>query len=370
MDGFSILRDDTWRADGYRSTREYGIGQAFGCLYRGNKQASVPATLVGRLYLAKSGWLLLSVPNALLRGLFDALPATGAQLPTCGVMNVPHEAPDLVNAHISVMTADEVNKIGADKITERGRMFAYALGRLEEIDVKNVAGVSKIWALLVKSPQLTALRKSYGLSPRLNDRAFHITVAARRAGVLQDNPVSKAAADTKLSRSGDLLPGGAADNVPDREFSPAALAEGVKHEHEHTNNDQIAKEIAKDHLREDETYYEKAKKIEKQAWGQPSVYLQQFKHPAAWKNLLRYDHTKPVFQNIHNQLSAIKARGDFLMQAQRNQHHYMAALNPAYRYQRAMQAIRGELQQPPFVDQLVENYGTAALNTAFGVPRS
>jgi hypothetical protein len=43
-----------------------------------------------------------------------------------------------------------------------------------------------------------------------------------------------------LSRSGqkdartgqnDLLVGGEADNVPDREFSTPALAEGAKHEH-------------------------------------------------------------------------------------------------------------------------------------------
>ena len=38
---------------------------------------------------------------------------------------------------------------------------------------------------------------------------------------------------------------------------------GQKVEHEHTNNEKIAKEIAKDHLFEDPEYYTKLSKIEK-----------------------------------------------------------------------------------------------------------
>jgi hypothetical protein len=201
------------------------------------------------------------------------------------------------------MNADEVAAIGADKINERGHMFGYTLGGLKEIDVKNVDGVSKVWAIQISSPALSALRKSYGLSALQNDdHPFHITVAARRKGVLLDNgkakgyetpaesaeghrfsnPVSrgelKAASnipdrDENLSRTvkKDLLQGGAGDNLPDRDFSEPALAEGAKHEHEHTRDDQVAKEIAKDHLSEDPQYYEKIKEIEKGAEAQPKA---------------------------------------------------------------------------------------------------
>ena len=81
------------------------------------------------------------------------------------------------------------------------------------------------------------------------------------------------ARDENLSRSGqkDLLEGGKGDNLPDREFSADSLAEGAKHEHEHTRNDQVAKEIAKDHLSEDPQYYEKVKEIEKGADETPPV---------------------------------------------------------------------------------------------------
>ncbi len=336
MDSLSALDPLAWDQQYFREHPAYTAGNTLGWLYRGgNKQAATSYPLAGRLYLAKSGWLLLSVPNALVRGVFDALVEPGVELPSAGVFNVPNVKADLVNAHISVMNADEVASIGADKINERGHMFGYTLGGLKEIDVKNVDGVSKVWAIQVSSPGLSALRKSYGLSPLPNDdHPFHITVAARRKGVLSNNAVSKptapqaddtpfdhassrgelkAAEDNKttydcgcsgacmcpdtcvckkhgtcgtkhktaaenqdsndLSRSGqkDLLPGGEADNLPDRDFSAPALAEGAKHEHEHTRNDQVAKEIAKDHLSEDPQYYEKVKEIEKGAEEPPKT---------------------------------------------------------------------------------------------------
>lgn len=737
-------------AGGSDTQDAYHAGNAFGWLYRGNKQAALNYPLSGRLYLAKSGWLLLSVPNALIRGVYDAMTAPGAELPAAGLLNVPNVPPELLNAHISVMTGDEVKKVGADNINERGHTFGYSLGAMVEITPKNVDGISKIWALQVSSPALSTLRKSYGLSPLLNDNhAFHITVAVRRKKVLQHNEVSKfdgasgrgelkaaEAADlpwrdrveifTKhprtgkiyggvwdndksfaapgggidpgetpeqaavrelaeetgiqaanpvllpippvknpwsdeyrartgrnfagsrthfvlaefinkqknknldfwaannrrfyspeqalalmqnktlpsvgearmqalqhildnarkksasaaekqpsnaLSRSGqkDLLPGGEADNLPDREFSPSALAEGAHHEHEHTDNAQIAKEIAKDHLSEDPRYYEKVRKIagaEKAGagpaqpvpWNGPEWVETQYRDPAKYKyfpndeatnmpeaggrvvNLetgviaqahipdraawlksmmqprpqapkqpapnpaaaagttqnpkpvpapppphdnsmqdaidagmfadpaaaqkeleitkkfqqktssgkpniidelllakrhsdnkryghktqilrrlmeqspqdwviddsapqfpgithtptkfqfhtdrtaipagvkaasaygtafrnvvfnprgpLAYDHTQPVFENIQNQLAEIKRRGDFMLQAQRNNQTYRAAIDPNYRHQLALQAFRGTMPQPALSDQMIETYGDGML---------
>ena len=263
MDGFSIL-DGSWREPA-TSNREYNIGNAIGWLARTEKQAATHHALAGRLYVAKSGWLLLSVPNALVRGLYDAMTAPGAELPLAGTMNVPNVASDVLNAHISVMTADEVKKIGPENINERGHMVGYSLGHLKEITPRNVDGVSKLWALQVSSPMLAAIRKSYGLQPFVNGHPFHITVAVRRKNVLQANSIRKSAAELYRAGKKDLLPGGKADNLPDREFSSNQLAEGAEHEREHTDNDQIAKEIAKDHLQEDAAYYKKVEAIEKGA---------------------------------------------------------------------------------------------------------
>ena len=388
MESLSALDLLAWDPEYITEHPAYAAGNALGWLYRGNKQASTNQPLSGRLYLSKSGWLLLSVPNALVRGVFDALTAPGAELPTAGAMNLEDSKADLLNAHISVMTADEVASIGADKINERGHMFGYALGALKEITA-NGDTLSKIWTLQASAPSLSALRKSYGLSPTPKDEPFHITVAVRRKNVLRHNSVSKgnddentmpvqassrgelkaasqssstgknASVASELSRSGqnDLLPGGKADNVPDRDISPKALNEGQKDEREHTDNDQIAKEIAKDHLSQDPRYYEKEKRIEKMS---ERVYAQQLAQSLISRPL-QYDYNKPVFQNVQNHLQQVKHRGDFMLQAQQNQQRYRAALDPQYRYQLAMQAFRGNMPGPSWQDRMISQYGDGVM---------
>jgi hypothetical protein len=61
----------------------------------------------------------------------------------------------------------------------------------------------------------------------------------------------------------DHLPGGKADNLEDDEFDSDSLEDAKKHEGEHTKNKKIAKEIAKDHLKEDPKYYDKLARVEK-----------------------------------------------------------------------------------------------------------
>jgi hypothetical protein len=68
-----------------------------------------------------------------------------------------------------------------------------------------------------------------------------------------------------LKKAKDLLPGGIADNMPDNKFNKKKLQHAQKHEMEHTTNPTIAKEVAKDHMTEDENYYKKVEKIEKKA---------------------------------------------------------------------------------------------------------
>lgn len=147
-------------------------------------------SLSGRLY-ASGDWILLSVPNAVVRGLFDALDEPGVELP-------PGHGNKLFNAHISVMRPEEVAQLGGiDKITERGHMFRYQVGALKTVTPMGWKAYSKVWFLSINSPELQALRKSYGLSglPMRGDTElpFHATVAVRRKSVLYANERSKAA---------------------------------------------------------------------------------------------------------------------------------------------------------------------------------
>ena len=70
----------------------------------------------------------------------------------------------------------------------------------------------------------------------------------------------------------DKVPGGLADGKPDSDFDHEQLAKGIKVEMEHTDDKDLAKEIAKDHLTEDKEYYTKLKTIEKKN----SVYRRRF----------------------------------------------------------------------------------------------
>jgi hypothetical protein len=159
------------------------------------KRAAPSYAMAGRLYKSNHGDILLSVPNALVRGVFDTLNEPGVELPPSG----PDE--DQLNAHISVMRPEEVN---ADDVTERGHSFHYTLGPLKSFNPTGWKEMSKCWVIECKSPELEKLRKSYGLSklPNNNKFKFHITVGVRRTNVLGPNDTAKSAAVIE-----SLLPG-------------------------------------------------------------------------------------------------------------------------------------------------------------------
>jgi hypothetical protein len=229
----------------------YDLGEALTLL---NKEAAIRSnSLSGQLYAAADNSILLDVPNSFIRGSFDALSETGITLP--GKDGKFH-------GHIVVMTPEEVRSLkGVSKITERGHRFNYNIGALHEAPVTNSLHHGKVWFFSISSQELSKLRKSYGLSPTPGKHGFHIVVALRKIGVLGNNNISKQALAAK--RIADLLPGGQADGMPDAEFNKKKLRHAQKHEMEHTTDPAIAKEVAKDHMLEDENYYKKIEKIEK-----------------------------------------------------------------------------------------------------------
>lgn len=151
----------------------------------------VPSYALSGVLYGKSGdhgdWAMLSVPNALVRGVFRGLDAPGVELP-------PADGESRMDAHITVMRPEELDEIGGlDKLTERGKRFRYNLGQLVDFDPVGWAEMSRCWAIRVHSPELQDLRRSYGLSSLPNEGryAFHITVAVRRKGVLGRNVRTK-----------------------------------------------------------------------------------------------------------------------------------------------------------------------------------
>jgi len=60
----------------------------------------------------------------------------------------------------------------------------------------------------------------------------------------------------------EKIPGGLADGKSPADFDPQAIAKGIKVELEHTDDKDMAREIAMDHLTEDPKYYEKLERME------------------------------------------------------------------------------------------------------------
>jgi hypothetical protein len=68
---------------------------------------------------------------------------------------------------------------------------------------------------------------------------------------------------SSLVNDKDQIPGGLADHKSVSDFNQRDLVHGIKVELEHTNDPNIAMEIAKDHLTEDPLYYKKLARVEK-----------------------------------------------------------------------------------------------------------
>ena len=135
--------------------------------------------LLGRLVLSPSNdgngsWCKLEVPQALANGVRKAI-------------HEPGLSPSPGKSHITVMLSDEVEKIGANKITDVGRLFPFRIEGVKHVKPSGWDEMSQVYFMVVKSPELKKLRISYGLSPLVKGHEFHCTVAVRRRGVLAPN---------------------------------------------------------------------------------------------------------------------------------------------------------------------------------------
>lgn len=169
------------------------VGEYIGLMFKAGGAPESVYSLAGRLYCTPKGWVMLSVPNALVRGAFDALNEVGLELPL--------NSEGRLNAHISVIRPEELERIGGkDKISELGHTFRWQMGPLQVVDPDGWSEMSKAYFFRVNSPDLEKMRKSYGLSPLPNENKFnfHCTVAVRRKKVTQHNDVTKQSAESEL----------------------------------------------------------------------------------------------------------------------------------------------------------------------------
>ncbi len=106
-------------------------------------------------------------------------------------------------------------------------------------------------------------------------QASHMSWKTKNKGYEDDEKVLSALQDLIDNHTAriDYISGGKADSKSPTEFNQKQLAIGMKHEREHTSDDEIAREIAMDHLTEDPDYYIKLQRMEKRKNPAPNAKL-------------------------------------------------------------------------------------------------
>jgi len=162
--------------------------------YQVENQPQVIETVVqfeqkGTLKQKDNGYLYVEVSRDFIA---EALPLIDAQ----GTIVPPrhYTSKKGIGAHISVMYENEqiMNEIW--EIKELGQEFTFTVMELRTVKLNRDNKMKKLWLLAVDAPELEKLRESYGLSSRLKDHNFHITIGSQVPGKSQvrgeeNNPV-------------------------------------------------------------------------------------------------------------------------------------------------------------------------------------
>lgn len=159
------------------------VSPAFAAVdYQVENQPQVIETVVqfeqkGILKQKDNGYLYVEVSRDFIA---EALPLIDAQ----GKIVPPrhYTSKKGIGAHISVMYENEqiLNEIW--EIKELGQEFTFTVMELRTVKLNKDNKVKKLWLLAVAAPELEKLRESYGLSSRLKDHDFHITIGTQVPG--------------------------------------------------------------------------------------------------------------------------------------------------------------------------------------------
>jgi hypothetical protein len=127
-------------------------------------------SLTGKLKQNNEGFVYMDIPDEFLFGLFDLLDKGKAKKP-------PYfgKTDDKVGAHVSVMNGEEVEENDIKNITELGKEYDFELGKLKSVDPEGWKGMSQVYFLQIKCPELEKLRQKYKLPKKIKGHEFHIT---------------------------------------------------------------------------------------------------------------------------------------------------------------------------------------------------
>ena len=134
------------------------------------KESETPKVvdLVGTLKKTSDGFYYLKVDDQLVFGAMKLLDNPKVKRPPYFKKNAGD-----VGAHISVILSDETPNT---TVREVGQDFRFTWGEVKTVKPDNW-DIEKVFFIEVKSKQLSDLREKYGLSRKIKEHSFHITVA-------------------------------------------------------------------------------------------------------------------------------------------------------------------------------------------------
>jgi len=126
----------------------------------------------GRLMQTEDGFLYIDLPDQLLDVFTEMIEDPKAKKPPYHTKKMNN-----VGAHVSVAYKDEMEDI---KVKELGDEFYCGIKGFVSLDPEGWNEMDRVWFLELDAPELEDLRKSYGLSKKLNGHEFHATVAIKK----------------------------------------------------------------------------------------------------------------------------------------------------------------------------------------------
>lgn len=134
----------------------------------------------GILKQKENGYLYLDVSNDFITNSLPLIETPGKILPPNDYTNKKG-----IGAHISVIYENEqiLNEIW--EIQELGQEYTFTLMELRTVKLNHGNKVKKLWLIAVDAPELEKLRESYGLSSKLKNEDFHITIGTQIPGKSQ-----------------------------------------------------------------------------------------------------------------------------------------------------------------------------------------
>lgn len=126
----------------------------------------------GRLMQTDDGFLYLDLPDSLIDAFVAMIDDPRAKKPPYNTKKMNN-----VGAHVSVAYKDEME---GKEVKEIGEDFYCGIKGFVSLDPEGWNEMDRVWFLELDAPDLKKLRKSYGLSEKLNGHEFHVTVCIRK----------------------------------------------------------------------------------------------------------------------------------------------------------------------------------------------